>query len=53
LSPLPSLACHPRHCCATSGGGGEDHTNLVHNPTLAATVGAAIIITAFAAHPTG
>jgi hypothetical protein len=50
--PLPSLARHP--CCrhAASGGAGEDHTDLVRDPTLAATVGAAIIITALAARKT-
>jgi hypothetical protein len=53
LSPLPSLARHPCRHHAASGGGGEDHTNLVRDPTSAATVGATIIIAAFAAHGTG
>jgi hypothetical protein len=35
------------------GGGGEDHTDLVHDPTLAATNGATIIIAAFAARTAG
>jgi hypothetical protein len=53
LSPLPSLACHP--CCrrAALGGGGEDHTNPVHNSTSAATIGATIIVATFAARATG
>jgi hypothetical protein len=50
---LPSLARHPRRRRAASDGGGEDHTDPVRDPTLAATVGAAIIVTAFAACATG
>jgi hypothetical protein len=44
---------HP--CCrrATLGGGEEDHTNQVRDPTSAATIGATIIVTTFAAHATG
>jgi hypothetical protein len=53
LLPLLSLAHHP--CCrhAASGGGGEDHTDPVRDPTSAATVGAAIIVAAFATRATG
>jgi hypothetical protein len=53
LSPLPSLARHPCRHCAASDGGGEDHTNPVRDPTSAATVGATIIVTAFATRETG
>jgi hypothetical protein len=53
LSPLPSLARHPCCLCTALGGGGEDHTNPVRNPTSAATIGATIIVAAFAARPTG
>jgi hypothetical protein len=34
------------------GGGGEDHTNLAHNPTLATTASAAVIIAIFVARAT-
>jgi hypothetical protein len=50
--PLPSLAHHPCRRHAASGGGGEDHTNPVLNPTSAATVSAAIILTALAPRAT-
>jgi hypothetical protein len=50
--PLPSLARHPCCRCAASGGGGEDHTNLVRDPSLAATAGGAIIVVAFATRAT-
>jgi hypothetical protein len=40
-------------CRAASGGGGEDHTDPVRDPTLAATIGAAIIVAAFAIRTTG
>ncbi len=42
-----------RHRRAASGGGGEVHTNPVRNPTSAATISSAIIITALAARATG
>jgi hypothetical protein len=53
LLPLLSLAHHPCCHCTALGGGGEDHTNLVRDPTSAATAGAAIIVATFAARATG
>ncbi len=51
-SPLPSLIRHP-HCRHVAlGGGGEDHTNPVRDPTSAANVGATILVAAFAARAT-
>jgi hypothetical protein len=47
-SPTTLVAVMPRWV-----GEGEDHTNPVHDPTLAATAGAAIIVAAFAAPATG
>jgi hypothetical protein len=49
IALLHSLARHPHCRHATSGGGGEDHTNPVRNPTLATTTGATFIVAAFAA----